>query len=124
MNPKILPLHWRDPDAQISFRSEFEPHPSTSVLMIKKTQLEDSGLYKCRVDYFLEQTTFQLMNLVVIVPPQKPKIYLDNGLSVMDRLVVKENQSLSLTCESVGGSPLPELTWWKDHHKLDNSYKQ
>jgi len=124
VNPKSPPLHWRDPDAQISFRSEFEPHPSTSVLIIKKTQLEDSGRYKCRVDYFLEQTTFQLMDLVVILPPQKPKIYLDNGLSVAERLVVKENQSLSLTCESVGGSPLPELTWWKDHQKLDNSYEK
>lgn len=124
VNPKILPLHWRDPDAQISFRSEFEPHPSRSVLIIKKTHLEDSGRYKCRVDYFFEQTTFQLIDLVVILPPQKPKIYLDNGLSVMNRLVVKENQSLSLTCESVGGSPLPELTWWKDHQKLDNSFEQ
>ena len=118
MNPKILPLHWRDPDAQISFRSEFEPHPSRSVLIIKKTHLEDSGRYKCRVDYFFEQTTFQLIDLVVILTPQKTKIYLDNGLSVMNRLVVKENQSISLTCESVGGSSLPELTWWKDHHKL------
>ena len=78
--------------------------------LIKKTHLEDSGRYKCRVDYFFEQTTFQLIDLVVMLPPQKPKIYLDNGLSVMNRLVVKENQSLSITCESVGGSRLPELT--------------
>ena len=60
----------------------------------------------------------------MILPPQKTKIYLDNGLSLTERLVVKENQSLSLTCESVGGSPLPELTWWKDHQKLDNSYEK
>ena len=32
-------------------------------------------MYKCRVDYHLEQTSFQLVNLNVIVPPQKPTIY-------------------------------------------------
>jgi len=124
VNPKIQPLHWRDPDVPISFRSEFKPHPNRPVLVIKKTQLEDSGNYKCRVDYFLEQTTFQLIDLVVIIPPRKPQIYLDNGLAVEDTYSVKENQTIQLTCESVGGHPLPRLTWWKDGELIDSSFQK
>ena len=107
----------------IAFRSNFETHPHTSILLIKQTQLSDSGHFKCRVDYFYQQTTFQLIDLIVILPPQKPKIFLDNQLSVINRLVAKENQSLSLNCESVGGSPQPELTWWKDGREMiDDSF--
>ena len=84
----------------------------------QKLQLEDSGRYKCRVDYFLEQTTFHLIDLKVVVPPQKPKIFLENGLRVNNRLSARLNSSISLKCESIGGFPSPDLTWWLNNREL------
>ena len=85
---------------------------------LQKLQLEDSGRYKCRVDYFLEQTTFHLIDLKVVVPPQKPKIFLENGLRVNNRLSARLNSSISLKCESIGGFPSPDLTWWLNNREL------
>ena len=85
---------------------------------LQKLQLDDSGRYKCRVDYFLEQTTFHLIDLKVVVPPQKPKIFLENGLRVNNRLSARLNSSISLKCESIGGFPSPDLTWWLNNREL------
>ena len=39
---------------------------------------QDAGQYKCRVDYHLQQTSFQLLELSVIVPPSPPLILHNN----------------------------------------------
>ena len=44
----------------------------------RKVSFQDAGQYKCRVDYHLQQTSFQLLDLSVIVPPQMPVIYYNN----------------------------------------------
>ena len=36
---------------------------------------QDAGQYKCRVDYHLQQTSFQLLDVSVIVPPELPIIF-------------------------------------------------
>ena len=121
------------------------------VWSMKEFVVQDAGQYKCRVDYHLQQTSFQLLDLSVIVPPSAPiilhnnqpgtslgKIYvclhckpfdekywshlikyliisnwfwligsniyiLTGTLSVKsNKIHVKENQSLTLTCESEG----------------------
>ena len=41
---------------------------------------QDAGQYKCRVDYHLQQTSFQLLDLSVIVLPKAPVIYYNNQL--------------------------------------------
>lgn len=88
------------------------------LMHLQKLELEDSGRYKCRVDYFLEQTTFHLIDLKVVVPPQKPIIFLENGLRVNNRLSTRLNSSISLKCESIGGFPPPDLTWWLNNREL------
>ena len=44
--------------------------------------LQDAGRYKCRVDYHLQQTSFQLLDVSVIVPPNTPVIYYNNQLGM------------------------------------------
>jgi len=124
VNPKNPPQHWQNPEVSISYRSQFHPDESRSVLIIKKLLLEDSGRYKCRVDYFLEQTTFHLIDLKVVVPPEKPNIFLENGLSVNNRLSARLNSSISLKCESIGGFPPPNLTWWSNNKLLDSTFER
>ena len=115
-----VPIHWRDEHIQTSLKSEFFPFAKTPHLRINETEPEDVGQYKCRVDYMFEQTTFHIIDLVVIVPSDKPRIF-QSGQEIDRWLEVKENQSLSLSCESLGGDPLPNLTWWQDSTLLDQS---
>ena len=94
------------------------------LMHLQKLELEDSGRYKCRVDYFLEQTTLHQIDLSVVVAPQKPTIYFQNGLTVNNRLSARLNSTISLKCEAFGGFPPPNLTWWKNNNILDSSFER
>ena len=83
--------------------------------------MEDTAQYRCRVDFYKEQTVFGLVRLVVVVPPSQPSLTLGNGLAVVDRLPVREGGEVALTCTAVGGTPSPSLTWWQVHTLLSNS---
>jgi len=123
MNANQQPKHWRDPESPFSSRTKYRPDPPKSVLTIDNSKLSDGGRYKCRVDYHLEQTSFQLIDLIVIMPPEKPRIFYRTEPIESKRIHVNENQSLSLICESKGGFPLPTLTWWKDSNLIDKSFE-
>ena len=142
MNADIQPKHWRDPESFFSARSSYSANSHKSSLKITSIKLSDSGRYKCRVDYHLEQTSFQLIDLIVIVPPEKPRIFYETEQVQSNRLHVTENQSVTLVCESKGncqcfwyspiklillfpgGVPLPALTWWQDYNLIDKSFQR
>ena len=140
MNVDSQPKHWRDPDSSVSSRSSYKTNYEKSELKISSIKLSDTGRYKCRVDYHLEQTSFQLIDLIVIVPPDKPRIFYNGDLVRDNRIYLKENRSTTLHCESkgdtaeinksfinlsgLGGLPSPTLTWWKDNHLIDESFQR
>ena len=118
-----IPIHWRNEQTNVSLKSEFFPFSSSPHLKINETTKEDVGQYKCRVDYMFEQTTFHVIDLTVIVPSSDPRIFKSG--KVIDRwLEVKENQSLTLSCEAVGGDPSPNITWWQDSNLLDQTFEK
>ena len=117
-----LPIHWRDKQITVSSKSEFLPFSHTPHLRINATEHADVGLYKCRVDYLFEQTNFHIIDLIVIVPSSNPRIF-QSGKEIDRWLEVKENQSLSLSCESLGGDPLPNISWWQDSNLLDQTFE-
>ena len=48
------------------------------------------------------------------VPSGKPRIISVEGQPLIDfTMPVEEGGSLTLLCETIGGEPLPRLTWWK-----------
>ena len=96
------PKHWRDPSSDTASRMEYKIEGKSSVLKIHNVKAEDSGRYKCRVDYHLEQTSFQLVDLNVIIPPGPPTILYQGKPVVGNKIQVKENQSITLVCESIG----------------------
>ena len=52
--------------------------------------------------------------LSISVPSTKPRILSSDGQPLIDfTLPVEEGSSLTLQCETIGGEPLPRLTWWK-----------
>ena len=83
--------------------------------------MEDAGLYKCRVDYRLEQTTFQGVNLTVVELGSKPVIYY-KGKRIERWLEAKEGEKYSLECRTKGGNPSPQVTWWKGKTLLDATF--
>ena len=120
MNANHQPKHWRDPESHFSSRTSYRPDPPKSLLTINNSELADGGRYKCRVDYHLEQTSFQLIDLIVIVPPEKPKIFYKSEPVESNRIHVKENQSLSLICESKG----KESKIFKSENELERRIKK
>ena len=52
------------------------------------------------------------MNLTV--PSGKPQILSSEGKELVGfTMPVEEGSTLTLLCETIGGEPLPRLTWWK-----------
>ena len=63
------------------------------------------------------------MYFVFAVPPEKPRIY-TVGDSQEVRLKLGPyniGDTVRLRCISLGGRPLPKVTWWRDHALLDSS---
>ena len=61
-------------------------------------------------------------SLLFSAPPEKPIIYDTIGDPV--NLILgpyKIGQTLRVKCEVVGGKPIPQVTWWKDHKMVDDT---
>ena len=65
----------------------------------------------------------QLVNLIppILVPPSAPIIRSEHG-KMLDKVSepVQEGSTLTLICETQGGSPLPRLTWKRGQVILDD----
>ena len=54
-----------------------------------------------------------MQNVIFIVPPPPPVIRSSSGRVLLDMTEpMRENSMASLVCQSIGGDPLPRLTWW------------
>ncbi|KAI5740407.1 hypothetical protein M8J76_003529 [Diaphorina citri] len=104
--------HWKHPtlDGRSFFRTGTDP-ATLSVSEIKET---DAGEYRCRVDFKKSPTRNTKYQLQVIIPPQKPIIFSEEGLEVTDVAgPYEEGQRVSLTCVVTGGRPKPAVKWWR-----------
>jgi len=83
----------------------------------------DAGLYKCRVDFKIQPTTISHVNLTVNTPPGKPVIYEGSGREVRLKLgPYRLGEAVTVKCLVVGGRPSPSVTWWRDHHLVDDTF--
>ena len=94
------------------------------MLTILHTVLTDGGSYLCSAEYYLASADYHVIDLVVMVLPDKPRIFLDTGHMVEKTLVVVEGQYLSLNCASSGGSPPLRLVWWEKDQLLDETFRE
>ena len=114
---RSAPNHWQDKKSSVAMRSKF----LKDYLRIMRVTREDAGLYKCRVDYKLEQTTFQSVNLTVVELGSQPVIY-HEGEKIKRWVEAKEGEEFSLECRSKGGNPSPRVTWWRGKDLLDETF--
>ncbi|KAL0868234.1 hypothetical protein ABMA27_007767 [Loxostege sticticalis] len=122
-------LHWSDPLA-FGRRAYFVTMSRPSSLTVDAIQLDDEGIYRCRVDFKNSPTRNFQIRLNVVVPPHQLLLYDEAGRDVAGVVgPLEEGGNFTLLCELRGGRPQPTLTWLinnkplEDHTVLKNDGK-
>ncbi|XP_072933883.1 uncharacterized protein [Epargyreus clarus] len=114
--------HWSDP-ATLGARATFRSNTKPAVLVLTKLRPEDSGQYRCRVDFIKSPTKNTRLNLTVLIPPERLIVLNQEGNEVQGGVLgpYDEGTEVNLTCIAVGGRPTARVSWWKSHALLANS---
>ena len=67
-------------------RSYFRDSSRPAQLIISSVEMEDAGVYKCRVDFRESQTVVRRVRLNIVEEPKKPVILDEEGSAVMGNL--------------------------------------
>ncbi|XP_076328898.1 neural cell adhesion molecule 1-like [Tachypleus tridentatus] len=115
------PKHF--PSDILGDRAYFDVDEVPSVLRIQDIRQEDSGQYRCRVDYKHDRTENICFWLDVIVPPRETIIMDEFGQHLRGLIgPYNEGSSLLLICEADGGIPPPALKWKKGGKLLSSNF--
>ncbi|XP_050354112.1 neural cell adhesion molecule 1-like [Nymphalis io] len=107
-------LQWSDPGA-FGPRAYFATVARPAALTLSSVQLDDEGVYRCRVDFKNSPTRNFQIRLIVIVPPHQMLLYDKSGADVSGIVgPLVEGAALVLVCEVRGGRPEPIVTWLID----------
>ncbi|XP_049884541.1 B-cell receptor CD22-like [Pectinophora gossypiella] len=114
-------LHWSDPHT-FGQRAYFVTISRPAALTIDGVQLDDEGLYRCRVDFKNSPTRNFQIKLNVIVPPHQMLLYDSAGKDLAGVIgPLEEGGDFALTCELRGGRPSPMLTWVIDSTPIEKT---
>ena len=81
-------------------RAFFRGDNNPGRLVLDNISPGDEGLYKCRVDFAVAPTRISNILLDVIVPPEKPRIFDDNGKEVRLKLgPYRLGETITISCE-------------------------
>ncbi|KAL5283989.1 hypothetical protein ACFFRR_006326 [Megaselia abdita] len=115
---------WSSPTA-FGSRAYFSSTSHPAQLKIDDIKLTDEGIYRCRVDFKNSPTRNLKINLTVIVPPEKPIIYDSTKQNKLNNVeAYNEGSDVVLACETIGGRPRPNVTWYLDNTVIDESFEQ
>ncbi|KAL0869215.1 hypothetical protein ABMA27_007492 [Loxostege sticticalis] len=104
-------LQWSDPNA-FGPRAYFATVARPAALTLDTVQLDDEGVYRCRVDFKNSPTRNFQIRLAVIVPPHQLILYDKSGRDVSGVVgPLEEGNELVLVCEVRGGRPAPTVMW-------------
>ncbi|XP_017073128.1 uncharacterized protein LOC108109202 isoform X2 [Drosophila eugracilis] len=103
--------HWSDETYRE--RLSFHVEGRAGTLTIKSTTEDDTGEYRCRVDFQKSPTRNSKVNLTVIIPPETVIILDSKGAAIKDHTLgpYNEGSGINITCVAVGGRPQPRVTW-------------
>ncbi|CAK1552237.1 unnamed protein product [Leptosia nina] len=107
-------LQWSDPNV-FGPRAYFATVARPASLTLDTVQLDDEGVYRCRVDFKNSPTRNFQIRLSVIVPPHQLILYDKSGRDVSGVVgPLEEGNELVLVCEVRGGRPSPTVLWLID----------
>lgn len=98
-----------DTNLDRNYAVDLNPNEGRYDLLISRATYErDNGMFECRFKEAgtgsdLHTTT---VNLTVLIPPGSPRINPEQPTAT-------ESQSIDLVCSSQGGSPDPQITWYR-----------
>ncbi|KPU75854.1 uncharacterized protein Dana_GF12266, isoform B [Drosophila ananassae] len=103
--------HWSDETYRE--RLSFHVEGRAGTLTIKSTTEDDTGEYRCRVDFQKSPTRNSKVNLTVIIPPESVIILDSKGATIKDHTLgpYNEGSGINITCVAIGGRPQPRVTW-------------
>ncbi|XP_060645201.1 LOW QUALITY PROTEIN: uncharacterized protein LOC132783907 [Drosophila nasuta] len=112
-------LYWSDTKS-FGPRAYFVTGQQPAKLSVENIQLDDEGVYRCRVDFQNSPTRNHRINLTVIVPPHQILVYDASGRDVAGAVgPLLEGDNIVLTCEVRGGRPEPTVTWLNGSRTLE-----
>ncbi|KAM8713345.1 hypothetical protein ACLKA7_013629 [Drosophila subpalustris] len=113
--------HWSDETYRE--RLSFHVEGRAGTLTIKSTSEDDTGEYRCRVDFQKSPTRNSKVNLTVITPPESIIVLDSKGATIMDHTLgpYNEGSSVNVTCVAIGGRPQPRVTWWHGNTMFNSS---
>ncbi|XP_064551892.1 uncharacterized protein side-VIII isoform X1 [Drosophila montana] len=113
--------HWSDETYRE--RLSFHVEGRAGTLTIKSTTEDDTGEYRCRVDFQKSPTRNSKVNLTVITPPESIIILDSKGATIKDHTLgpYNEGSSVNVTCVAIGGRPQPRVTWWHGNTMYNSS---
>ncbi|XP_041969072.1 nephrin-like [Aricia agestis] len=107
-------LQWSDPNV-FGPRAYFATVARPASLTLDTVQLDDEGVYRCRVDFKNSPTRNFQIRLSVIVPPHQLILYDKSGRDISGVVgPLEEGNELVLICEVRGGRPAPTVIWLID----------
>ncbi|XP_073816419.1 LOW QUALITY PROTEIN: sidestep III [Musca autumnalis] len=113
-------LYWSDTNS-FGPRAYFVTTTQPAKLQVDNIQLDDEGVYRCRVDFQNSPTRNHRINLTVIVPPHQILVYDASGRDVAGAVgPLFEGDNIVLTCEVRGGRPEPIVTWMNGTQQLES----
>uniref|UniRef100_A0A6P7GYZ3 Uncharacterized protein LOC114342405 n=1 Tax=Diabrotica virgifera virgifera TaxID=50390 RepID=A0A6P7GYZ3_DIAVI len=117
-------LHWSDSKI-FGPRAYFVTVSKPAALTLDGVQLDDEGVYRCRVDFKVSPTRNFAINLTVIVPPHQLLIYDNSGRDVNHTVgPLEEKTDLILTCEVRGGRPTPTVSWFMNERLIEGHVEE
>ncbi|XP_078035253.1 sidestep III isoform X2 [Augochlora pura] len=113
-------LNWSN-STVVGPRAYFMTVTKPATLSLNAVQLDDEGIYRCRVDFKNSPTKNYQVNLTVIVPPHQLLIYNSSGAEVESTVGPSQvGVEFKLSCEVRGGKPTPVVTWLVNEKEVDS----
>ncbi|XP_042230840.1 nephrin-like [Homarus americanus] len=127
LSSRVFGNRIEDIDSQESATLDSPLEEENIGLVVKDVELNDTAVYRCRVDFLLSPTRNSRVNFTVVVPPLHVGVRWwmgDRGDSVINNEAgpFREGDSPTLICFTRDAWPPPRVVWFEEDVLVDDTY--